>query len=168
MLRAYLILCILCCAHTLHSQSIKEFFRLCNVVYLNTKFDAKSSPYVYQYDKYSYGRTYRLPCEKLKTLYDHPVNNILFQVVEADTINAIKIYLPFDSTFHKRIETDLGPSKPGWMLTSGDVDTAGMIRDKRWFIDDYIVWFRCTRYIASLGEPGEDLIVVTLLKKIKR
>lgn len=168
MLRACFIFCVVCCAYPLYSQSVKESFPLCNVSLLNTKFDAKSSHYIYQHDKYSYGRTYSLPCEKLKTLYHQPVNKILFQVVETDTVDAIKIYLPFGSTFHKRLEADLGPSEPGWMmLAPGNTDTAGMIADRRWFIDDYVVWFRCTRYIPLLGEVNDDLIVLTVACKGK-
>ena len=151
------------------SQSVREFFRLCNTVPLNSKFDSKLSTFQYEYDKYSYGKTYRLRCEKVKSLYNLPIEKVLIHVVENDTVNAIKIYFPFDSTMHKRIEAELGPSETAWMMfSSGVVDTAGIIWDRRWFVDDYIVWFRCTRYIPILGESKEDKILLVLMARARR
>ncbi|HEY0679372.1 MAG TPA: hypothetical protein VGD17_13880, partial [Chitinophagaceae bacterium] len=122
-----------------------------------------------EYDKYSYGNTYRLHCEKVKTLYNLPIEKVLIHVIENDTVNAIRIYLPFDSTLHKRIEAELGPSETAWMsFQPGDTDTAGIIWDRRWLIDDYIIWFRCTRYIPLLGESSDDRIILVLMPRIKR
>jgi len=161
MLRITFILTTFFCAIAVRSQSIKEFYRLCNTVPLNSKFNSKMSTLPYEYDKYSYGKTYRLQCEKVKTLYNVPIEKVLIHVIENDTVNAIQIYLPFDSTLHKRIEAELGPSETAWMVFSpGQLDTAGIIWDRRWFIDDYILWFRCTRYIPLVGDLLDDKILL--------
>jgi len=169
MLRLNLILTISFWTIATHGQSIKEFYRLCNTIPLNSKFNSKTTPLPYEYDKYSYGKTYRLNCEKVKTLYNVPIEKVLIHVVENDTVNAIRIYLPFDSTLHKRIEAELGRSETAWMaFPLGKLDTAGIIWDRRWFIDDYIVWFRCTRYINLLGEPGDDKILIVLMPHYRK
>ena len=169
MFRLTFILAAFCFPLITSSQTIREFHRLCNSVALNSKFDAAHSTLQYEYDKYSYGKTYRLNCPNIKSLYNLPIEKVLIHVIETDTVNAIKIYLPFDSTFHKRLEADLGPSEVAWMLFDpGQVDTAGIIWDRRWFVDDYIVWFRCTRYIPLLGEERDDAIIVALMPRNKK
>lgn len=153
----------------MRGQSVKEFYRLCNTVPLMSRFDEKTSSLQFEYSKYSYGKTYRLKCESIKTLYNLPIEKILIHVIETDTVNSIQIYLPFDSTLHKRIEADLGPSEGAWMaFEPGKLDTAGIIWDRRWFMDDYIVWFRCTRYISLLGESREDKILIVLMPRLRK
>jgi hypothetical protein len=150
-------------------QSIREFYRLCNLVPLNSRFDAKTSKLQYEYDKYSYGNTYRLPCEQLKTLYNLPIRRILIQVVDNDTVDAIKIFLPFDSTLPKRMETELGPTEHVWMaFEPGKLDTVGVIWDRKWFVDDYILMMKCTRYIPLLGEEREDLFLLEIFPRPRK
>lgn len=166
MLRIALILVSVVYTFAVRGQSIRKFYKACNAVRLNSKFDATNSPWKYEYDKYSYGKTYRLLCDKVTTLYDSKIEKILIHVIETDTVNAIQIFLPFDSTFHRRMEADLGPSETAWMLFEpGRLDTAGIIRDRRWFLDDYIVWLRCTRYIPLLGEEKDNLLLITLFPR---
>lgn len=168
MLRALLILALFSAALCGHSQSVKDYYRLCNTIPLNSKFDLTKFPLPYERDKYSYGKTYRLECEDLKTLYSLPIIKILIHVVENDTVNAIQIYLPFDSILHKRMEADLGPSKDAWMaFEPGQVATSGIIWDRRWFLDEYMIWFRCTRYISLRGETKDDFIILNLMPRRK-
>lgn len=168
MLRTTFTLVLTFSCMAMYGQSIKEFHQLCNTVPLNSRFDAKTSSLQFEYDKYGYARSYRLPCDRLKTLYDLPIQKVLIHV-DTDTVNAIKIFLPFDSTLPKRIEADLGPSETAWMaFEPGQLDTAGIIWDRRWFLDDYVVWFHCTRYIPLRGVARDDFMILALIPRIRK
>jgi hypothetical protein len=168
MFKTTIILALTFSYSVLQGQSIKEFYRHCNTIPLNSRFDAKNSSLQYEYDKYGYARSYRLPCDPVKMLYNLPILKVLLHV-DADTVNAIKIFLPFDSTLPKRMEADLGPSEAAWMaFEPGELDTASIIWDRRWFLDDYIIWFHCTRYITLRGHAKDDWIILALLPRKRK
>lgn len=168
MLRSILTIGLVVTALLIRAQSIREFNRLCYTVGPNSRFDATSIPLQKTYDKYVFGDAYLLPCERLKTLYGLPIQKILVHVND-DTVTDIRVHLPFDSTLPLRLEAELGPSEVAWMMFEpGKVDTADIIWDKRWFVDDYIIWFRCTRYIPLLGETRDDFMMLVVLPKRKR
>jgi hypothetical protein len=66
------------------------------------------------------------------------------------------------------MEEDLGPSVGAWMVIEPGIDTAGMILDRRWFLDEYVIVFACTRYIVLRGEKNkDDRIRITVSRKRK-
>jgi hypothetical protein len=145
-----------------NAQSIRNYIAECNTVLLDSRFDTKNPSLQYVYDRYSYGNTYLSPCNKYKSLYNVPILKTLIQVNEHDTVNAIKIYMPFDSTLLKGLESDLGPTEHTWMAFAPGVDTTGIIWDRKWFVKNYIVFFSCTKYKALLGEANDDYIIVSI------
>jgi hypothetical protein len=150
-----------------NGQSIKEFYRFCNIAPLNSKFSLQATPLPYENDRYGYGINYRLNCESLKSLYNLPIIRAYLQVTD-DTVHAINIYLPFDTALIKRMEKDLGPAENAWMAFALErVDTAGIIRDKRWFTRNLCVILSCTRYMQDLSEPKEDIIRIAILQRRK-
>ncbi len=164
------ILIVACLRTFVNAQSVKEYIGQCNIGLLNSKFDSSNYASVYVNDKYSYGKTYLFHCTRFKTLYDLPILNSLFQVNEMDTIDAIKLFLPFDSTLARRLDSELGPPEPTWMaFQPGAVDTSHIIWDRHWFMDKYLISFRCTRYMLLLGETPDDYILVSIHpRKTKR
>jgi hypothetical protein len=167
MRRIVFVLMLACFTNLGIAQTVKEYVAQCTTKLLNSKFDSSNYASVYVSDKYSYGKTYLFACTKFKTLYDRRIIKALFEVTEADTIDAVKIYLSFDSTLIKELESDLGPPQPTWMaFPPGVVDTTHIIWDRYWFIGKYAISFRCTRYMPLLGETDDDYMIIGISPRI--
>jgi hypothetical protein len=150
-----------------NAQSVREYIGQCNIGLLNSKFDSSNYESIYVNDKYSYGKTFIFHCTKFKTLYDLPIVKTLFQVTESDTIDAIQIFLPFDSTLVRQLESDLGPPEPTWMaFQPGVIGTSKIIWDRHWFMDKYVISFRCTRYMPLLGETLDDYMIISVSPRV--
>ena len=146
-----------------NAQSIRNYIAECNAGVLNSIFDSKNPSLQRIEDKYSYGDTYLLPpCNKFKTLYKVPILKTLIQVNENDTVNEIKIYLPSDTTLLKRFESDLRSSEMTWLAFPLGADTTGIIRPRKWFVNDCIVFFSYTKYKYLLGEEIDDYVIVSI------
>lgn len=149
--------------NSVKAQSVRNYLTACNEVALNSRFDTKNPSLQYVYDKYSYGTTYLSPCDKFKSLYNVPILRTLIQVNEQDTVDEIRIFLPFDSAILKGLEADFGKSETTWMAFMPGDDTTGLIWDKKWFMKNNVVFFTCTRFKRLLGaESAEDFMIVSI------
>jgi hypothetical protein len=164
----FLVILTLCSGMVVKAQRGRELYELIRPLPLNAGFNRSTTSLPRDDDKYSFtSGSYRL-ADNAKNLYALPVQKVLL-IVYDDTVQAASIFLPFDSTLHIRMEDDLGPSMGAWMALEPGVDTTGMILDRRWFLDDYIIVFACTRYIGLRGETTkDDRIMLTVSRKRRK
>jgi hypothetical protein len=151
---------------TAKAQRMKEILEFAKTIPLNFPFSKDNSQLQRDFDEYSLQPdSYLLSCN-IRQIYGLSIEKVLLIAYE-DTARAIKFFLPFDSSLHKRIEEDLGPSVGAWMAVDDEeIDTSTMIANRRWILPEYIIVFECTRYIKLLGQhKKDDRIMITIGKR---
>lgn len=154
----------LLCAHIPYAQSIKTFDYLLREYAFGSKPDTSKLQKIIDPPSLLYDVMYSIVNDGSKTLYGRPIQTIALGIM-ADTIAAITIYVPFDTTLHKEMERDLGIPEFGWMGFAPGTDTTGIIWTRYWDLPSYSISFKCTRYQYQMGPVKQDLIVVSILRK---
>jgi hypothetical protein len=88
---------------------------------------------------------YRLNTTGTTLLYRRQIERIIIVAYKSDTVQAIRIYLPFDTTLCHDLEAELGVPEYGWTVASANKDLNGFLKDRYWYLPNYSVSYRCTR-----------------------
>jgi hypothetical protein len=153
--------------NSIKAQSIFDVLKNCDTILLNAPFNKKATRLKADTDKYSLPGSYLLPFQ-VKTLYNLPVQKVLLIAYE-DTVRAVSVFVPFDSSLHKRLENDLGPSVGAWTESSSEQkNISNAFYNMRWMLDRYIVVLDYTRNMRLLRESdADDRIIITISRKRK-
>lgn len=148
------------------AQGIQAFYQSCNPILLNAAFKKDTTKLVRDFDAFSLtSGSYRLNCAQ-NTLYGLPVEKTVLVVYE-DTVRAVSIFMPFDSTLLERMETDLGTSANAWTaMNVENEDTIPKMQNKRWLLRNLVVVLSYTRSEWLVGENvKDDRIIISLSKR---
>lgn len=148
------------------AQGMKEVLEFAKTISLNAHFSKNSTSLQRDLEEHTLQPdAYVLPCN-IKQLYGRSIEKVLLLAYE-DTAHAIILFLPFDTSLHKDIEQELGPSVGAWSSVEDEpLDTSTMIAKRRWIRPDYIIVFECTRYNKLLGQTKkDDRIRITIAKR---